>query len=52
MGAAATMSGDALRAVAFDMEQAGKTGNVEALRTLLPELEQRFAELKEVLLKM
>jgi PAS domain S-box-containing protein len=51
-GAAATMSGDALRAVALDMEQAGKTGNVEALRTLLPELEQRFAELKDVLLKM
>ena len=38
-GAAANMGGEALRAVALAMEQAGKAGDLEAVREHLPELE-------------
>jgi CheY-like chemotaxis protein len=48
-GAAATLGGMALQGVAFSMERAGKAGDLEALRTLLPELQKRFVELKDAL---
>ena len=44
--AAANVSGEALCAVALEMEQAGKAGNLDAVRDTLPELEARFARLK------
>lgn len=46
-GASASVSGEALRAVAFEMEKAGKAGNLEAVMTHMPELETQFARLKE-----
>ena len=48
-GAAANLGGMALQAVAFSMERAGKGEDLEALRTLLPDLQKRFAELKDAL---
>jgi two-component system sensor histidine kinase/response regulator len=48
-GASANVGGEALRAVAFELEQAGKTGNLEAVRARLPELERQFARLKEAM---
>jgi hypothetical protein len=39
----------ALQGVAFSMERAGKVGDLEALRTLLPDLQKRFAEFKDAL---
>ncbi len=42
-GIGATIGGEALRAVAFEMEQAGGSGNLAAVRLLLPELEAQFA---------
>ncbi|MEI6127140.1 MAG: response regulator, partial [Pseudomonadota bacterium] len=51
-GAAANVGGEALRETASKMEQAGKDGNLEALRTLLPELETRFGELRKAMTGM
>jgi CheY-like chemotaxis protein/HPt (histidine-containing phosphotransfer) domain-containing protein len=48
-GAAANLSGMALQGVAFSMELAGRAGDLEALRTLLPDLQKRFAEFKDAL---
>ena len=48
-GAAANLGGTALQGVAFSMERAGKAGDLEAVRTLLPDLQKRFAEFKDAL---
>jgi len=45
-GAAATVGGLALSALAHRIEQAGKAGELEALRQILPEVEHSFALLK------
>ncbi|HEC17110.1 MAG TPA: hybrid sensor histidine kinase/response regulator [Sedimenticola sp.] len=45
-GASANVGGMALSTVARMMEQAGKAGELEAVRRGLPELEQRIAQLK------
>jgi len=45
-GAAANVGGEALRAVAFEMEKAGKAGNREAIATRVPELERQFVLLR------
>ncbi|MBI4763225.1 MAG: response regulator [Deltaproteobacteria bacterium] len=45
-GASANVGGEALRAVAFGMEKAGKTGDLESITARLPELETQFAQLK------
>ncbi|MCX5829216.1 MAG: response regulator, partial [Deltaproteobacteria bacterium] len=50
-GASANLSGEVLRAVAFEMEKAGKAGNLEAVTACLPELENQFALLKEAMTK-
>jgi CheY-like chemotaxis protein/HPt (histidine-containing phosphotransfer) domain-containing protein len=44
--ATANVGGEALRAVAFEMEKAGKAGDLEAVTARLPELERQFARLK------
>ena len=44
-GAAANMSGEALRGTAAEMEAAGKAGDLATLGGLMPELRIRFAEL-------
>lgn len=46
-GAAANVSGRALSAHALAMEQAGKAGDLDSMRGALPELERRFAQLRE-----
>jgi len=46
-GASASVGGKALREVAFEMEKAGKTGDLESITARLPELEIQFARLKE-----
>ncbi|MBI4763224.1 MAG: response regulator [Deltaproteobacteria bacterium] len=48
-GASANVGGQALGAMAFELEKAGKTGNLEAVRARLPELERQFARLKEAM---
>ncbi|MEN6304072.1 MAG: response regulator, partial [Armatimonadia bacterium] len=50
-GASANVGGEALRAVAFEMEKAGKAGDLEAVTARLPELETQFARLKEAMTK-
>jgi len=45
-GASANLGGEALRALAFEMEKAGKAGNLEYVMAYLPEMERQFARLK------
>lgn len=45
-GAAAAVSGEYLFEIALKMEQAGKVKDISMLKRLLPELENRFSELK------
>ena len=42
-GASANLGGEAMRAVALEMEKAGKVGNLKAVTERLPELESQFA---------
>jgi PAS domain S-box-containing protein len=46
-GAAANLSAEALRAVASEIEQAGKAGDIERVRVLVPELGTKFEQLHE-----
>ena len=48
-GACATVGGEALRAVAWAMEQAGKVGDLNAARERETDLDARFEALKEAL---
>lgn len=50
-GAAASVGGEVLREIAFTMEQAGKTGDIEAVRMHLTELDTQFDVLKEAMLE-
>jgi|GEM_PF-147288 len=50
-GAAATMGGERLQAVAGKMELAGQTDELEVIEARLPELEMEFARLKEAMEK-
>jgi PAS domain S-box-containing protein len=45
-GAAANVSGKMLQAVAFEMEQAARAGDLETVTARLPELELQFARLQ------
>jgi HPt (histidine-containing phosphotransfer) domain-containing protein len=48
-GASANVCGEALRAVAYEMEKAGKVGNMEYVMALLPEMEKQFVRLKQAM---
>ena len=48
-GAAASIGGEALQAIAFEMEKQGKAGNLTAVMEYMYELEVRFERLREVL---
>jgi PAS domain S-box-containing protein len=48
-GASANVGGEALRETAFELEKAGKTGDLIALKILLPEVQERFFRLKEAM---
>ena len=47
-GAAASIGGEALREIAFEMEKAGRAKDMEELTAMMPELERRFEELSLV----
>ncbi len=51
-GAAANVSGDTLRELAFEMERAGEAGDLHAMTARLPELEQRFYTAKQAMESM
>jgi len=48
-GAASNVGGEALRAVAFTIEKAGKSGDLSAVSLQLEELEDQFRRLKEAM---
>ncbi|MCP4723597.1 MAG: response regulator [bacterium] len=50
-GASANVSGEALREIAFQMENAGKAGDLEIVKANMEELEMQFFKLKEALQK-
>jgi len=50
-GASANIGGEALRAVAFEMEKSGKMGDLEAIRILLPDLDTQFVRLRATMME-
>ena len=48
-GASGNVGGEALRAVAFELEKAAKNGDLESVTARLPELELQFSRLKKSL---
>ncbi len=48
-GAAANVGGEALRAVAFEMEKAGRAGDIDRLRATMPKLEKHFEQFKQMI---
>jgi len=48
-GASANVGGERLRALAFELEQAGKAGDLESIKTRMDELAATFAELKQTM---
>ena len=48
-GSAAAIGAEALRAAAFELELAGKQGNLETIRALLPKMEKLFEQLQEAI---
>jgi HPt (histidine-containing phosphotransfer) domain-containing protein len=50
-GASSNVGGEALRALAFEMEKAGKAGDLGAVRARMDDLERGFARLKEAMTK-
>jgi HPt (histidine-containing phosphotransfer) domain-containing protein len=48
-GASANVGGEALRAVAFEAEKAGQTGDLDTIMMLIPNLVIQFDRLKEAM---
>ena len=48
-GASANISGDALQMLALDVENAGRSGDMAAMKARVPDLEAQFDRLKETL---
>jgi hypothetical protein len=48
-GASSNVGGEALRALAFEMEKAGKAGDLDSVRARMEDLEHEFARLKEAM---
>jgi PAS domain S-box-containing protein len=48
-GASANVGGESVRAAAIEMEEAAHAGDLAAVRSRLPDLESRFARLKEAM---
>ena len=48
-GASANVGGEALRAVAFELERLGQAGDLAAVQARLPELEAQFARLQQAM---
>ena len=49
MGAAGNVGGKALRALAFELEQAGKAGDLQSIKARMEELAASFAELQQAM---
>jgi PAS domain S-box-containing protein len=50
-GASANIGSEALRAIAYELEKLGKSGNLPGVRARIGELELQFARLREILEK-
>jgi two-component system, sensor histidine kinase and response regulator len=50
-GASANVGGECLRAAAFEMEKAGKAGDMDAVKLLIAEIEAQFEALKKAMLQ-
>jgi PAS domain S-box-containing protein len=50
-GASANIGGEALQAIAFEMEKNGRKGDLPAIRDRMSDLELQFEALKEILIK-
>jgi len=48
-GASANVEGSSLQALAFEMEKAGKAGDLNSVKALMGELEMQFSRLKEMM---
>jgi len=48
-GAAANVAAEALREVAFEMEKAGKAGDMDRMAAIMPEIERKFERVKLVI---
>jgi len=48
-GVAGNLGGEALRAVAFEMEEASRAGDLDAVQTRMAELESQFERLKQAI---
>jgi PAS domain S-box-containing protein len=48
-GAAASIEGKALRAIAYEMEKAGKSGDLDGLKRLFPEIKNQFEILRNTM---
>jgi signal transduction histidine kinase/CheY-like chemotaxis protein/HPt (histidine-containing phosphotransfer) domain-containing protein len=48
-GAAATVGGEAMSAVAWEIEQAGRAGHVDTLKLRLPDLESEYLRLRDAM---
>jgi len=48
-GASSNVGGEALRALAFEMEKAGNAGDLDSVRARMGDLEHEFARLKEAM---
>ncbi len=48
-GASSNVGGEALRAVAFEMEKAARAGELKSVTARLSELEMQFIRLKEAM---
>ena len=51
-GASANVGGEALRAVAFEMEKTARAGDLEAVNVRMTELKTQFEKLKQAMKKM
>jgi HPt (histidine-containing phosphotransfer) domain-containing protein len=50
-GASSNVGGEALRALSFELEQAGKAGDLDAVKARMPELDAQFDRLRAAMLK-
>ncbi len=48
-GASANVGGDALSETAFEIEKAGKAGDLETVKAFIPKLEAQFDRLKQAM---
>jgi HPt (histidine-containing phosphotransfer) domain-containing protein len=50
-GASANVGGEALRAVAFEMEKSGRAGDLDAVKVRMADLERQFDQLNQAMTK-